>query len=129
MLRTHMINRSEASYLPRFDDICPRMRWSNWEAIEQILSEYDIKPILTVVPDNRDADLALEHANPNFWNRVRRWQAAGWAIGIHAFQHTYVARDPGLYSNRRASEFAGLPPRAQRAKSWNWRSPFFAVKE
>jgi hypothetical protein len=111
-----MTNRSEAAYLLRFDDICPTMRWSSWEYIESILFENNIKPILAIVPDNRDSDLQVEPPNPNFWNRVRQWQAAGWELGMHGFQHTYVTSDPGLYSNRRASEFAGLSPIVQREK-------------
>lgn len=106
----------QVSYLLRFDDICPTMRWSNWEPIEQILQERDVRPIMAIVPDNRDPDLEVEPPNPNFWNRVRKWQAAGWTLGIHGFQHTYVTADPGLYSNRKASEFAGLPAALQRGK-------------
>jgi predicted deacetylase len=109
----------EATYLLRFDDICPTMKWRNWEPIESVLAENDIKPILAVVPDNRDSDLQVESPNPDFWNRVRRWQAAGWALGLHGFQHKYVTSDPGLYSNRRASEFAGLTSHAQREKLKN----------
>jgi predicted deacetylase len=111
-----MISRTEASYLFRFDDICPTMKWSKWETIEEILFEYDVQPIMAVIPDNRDSDLHLETPNPNFWGRVRHWQAAGWTIGMHGFQHTYVTCRPGLYSNRKASEFAGLPPFVQREK-------------
>ncbi len=111
-----MIASSEPSYLLRFDDICPTMRWTNWEPIEEILREHDIRPIMAVVPDNRDPELCLEPANPKFWNRVRSWQAAGWTIGLHGFQHTYVTRRPGLYSHRKASEFAGLSTYLQREK-------------
>jgi len=111
-----MTGRTEASYLFRFDDICPTMKWSNWDAIEEILIEHDIRPIMAVIPDNRDSNLHLEAPNPNFWGRVRGWQAAGWTIGMHGFQHTYVTSNPGLYSNRSASEFAGLPLRVQREK-------------
>ena len=111
-----MIATSDASYLLRFDDICPTMKWSTWEPIELILREHDLKPIMAVVPDNHDPELYLERANPNFWDRVRSWQAAGWTVGLHGFQHTYVTRHPGLYSHRKASEFAGLSPFAQREK-------------
>jgi Uncharacterized protein conserved in bacteria (DUF2334) len=111
-----MTRRSNAAYLLRFDDICPTMKWSNWELIEEILVDGNIKPIMAIVPDNRDAYLRVEPPNPNFWERVRRWQSAGWTIGLHGFQHTYVTTDPGLYSNRKASEFAGLPAAVQRGK-------------
>ena len=111
-----MISKPQASYLIRFDDICPTMRWSTWDLIEQILMEYEIKPIVAVIPDNGDPELQLEPAEPAFWDRVRGWKAAGWTIGMHGFQHTYVTSEPGLYGNQRASEFAGLPRQTQREK-------------
>src|SRR5258708_6053514 len=105
-----------SSYLLRFDDFCPTMKWSNWERIEAILNDNNIRPMVAVIPDNRDAGLHFEPANPKYWDCVRRWQAAGWTIGLHGFQHTYVTRHAGLYSHTKASEFAGLPPREQREK-------------
>lgn len=104
---------SQARYLLRFDDICATMKWSNWDLIEEILVEHGIKPIMAVVPDNRDSYLKVQPPNPDFWDRVRRWQSDGWAIGMHGFQHTYVTQDPGLYSYQKASEFAGLSFEAQ----------------
>ncbi|HXE12079.1 MAG TPA: DUF2334 domain-containing protein [Bryobacteraceae bacterium] len=100
---------SQAQYLLRFDDICATMKWSNWDLIEEILVGHGIKPIMAIVPDNRDSYLKVQPPNPDFWSRVRRWQSDGWALGMHGFQHTYVTRDPGLYSYQKASEFAGLP--------------------
>lgn len=111
-----MNNISDAFYLLRFDDICPTMKWSNWEPIEAVLSEHDIRPIMAVVPDNRDPDLYFDAPKADFWNRVRSWQAAGWTIGLHGYQHVSVTRRPGLYSYRTASEFAGVPAAVQRDK-------------
>ena len=105
-----------AQYLIRFDDICPTMRWDMWDAIEEALDHRDAKPILAVVPDNQDAELRLEPARTDFWERVRAWQAKGWTIGLHGYQHKYVNRDPGLMGISRNSEFAGLPRGEQRAK-------------
>lgn len=100
---------SQAQYLLRFDDICATMKWSNWDLIEEILVDHGIKPIMAIVPDNRDSYLKVQPPNPDFWSRARRWQSGGWALGMHGFQHTYVTQDPGLYSYQKASEFAGLP--------------------
>jgi peptidoglycan/xylan/chitin deacetylase (PgdA/CDA1 family) len=98
-----------ARYLLRFDDLCPTMDWAAWDRIETELVEQDIKPILAVVPDNRDPHLMVAPAALDFWERVRGWQARGWAIGLHGFQHTYVNRDPGILRLNPRSEFAGLP--------------------
>jgi hypothetical protein len=47
---------------------------------------------------------------------VRQWQARGWTIALHGYQHRYVARDGGLVTVRKKSEFASLPAREQAEK-------------
>ena len=97
-----------ARYLLRFDDICPTMDWSIWDAIELLLVEHGIRPILGVVPDNRDPKLMVAPPASDFWDRVRGWQARGWAIGLHCYQHMYVNAESGILRLNRQSEFAGL---------------------
>jgi predicted deacetylase len=105
-----------ARYLVRLDDICPTMNWSVWARIEAVLTEHSIKPMLAVVPDNRDPRLMIEPARSDFWDRVRAWQAGGWCIALHGFEHLYETRSSGLLGINAYSEFAGLPYDAQRAK-------------
>ena len=71
-----------ATYLVRFDDLCPTMRWSVWEPVEQILDAEGIRPIVAVIPDNADPSMRIEPEKADFWERVRTWQAKGWAIGL-----------------------------------------------
>jgi len=106
----------KASYLVRFDDICPAMNWEVWERIEEILLENNVKPFLAVVPDNKDKKLDVAPANPRFWDRVRQWQKSGWTIGIHGYQHTYTSNHPGIIGLNLYSEFAGLPAEEQESK-------------
>jgi predicted deacetylase len=106
----------KARYLPRFDDVCPTMNWSVWARIEPMLRAHDIKPILAVVPDNQDRKLMVAPPQPDFWARVRDWQAAGWCIALHGHQHRYETADGGLMRINAYSEFAGLPEVVQRAK-------------
>jgi predicted deacetylase len=106
----------ETRYLLRFDDICPTMNWKAWEGVEGHLMRHGVKPILAVVPDNRDPGLQLELAVPEFWDRVRRWQGMGYAIALHGYQHVYVNHDRGLMRLTPHSEFAGLPYQAQLTK-------------
>jgi len=108
-----------ARYLVRFDDICPTMNWSNWDEMEQILVETGIRPILAVVPDNRDPKLMQDPPEPAFWDRVRAWQARGWTIALHGYQHTYINAEPGLLGLNRQSEFAGLGYEEQLGKLRN----------
>ncbi len=108
-----------ASYLLRFDDICPTMNWDIWKEIEATLIENGIKPILAVVPDNRDQTLKVSPANERFWDCVRQWQERGWSIGIHGYQHHYTTENPGILGLNRFSEFAGLSDAEQEAKIKN----------
>lgn len=105
-----------ARYLVRFDDICPTMNWSVWTAVERILAETSVAPILSVVPDNQDDHLRVQAADPRFWDRVRAWQGRGWTIALHGYQHRYVTRDPGIVGLNERSEFAGLPHEEQESK-------------
>lgn len=103
-------------YLLRFDDICPTMDWSTWNAVEEILVAQDVKPILAVVPDNQDPKLMVDPPAPDFWDRVRGWQARGWAIGLHGYQHLSVNSESGILGFPSKSEFAGLPHEEQLRK-------------
>jgi hypothetical protein len=95
-------------YLLRFDDMCPTMNWALWNELEGLLIEADVKPILAVIPDNRDSKLMIDPPAPDFWDRVRSWQARGWAIALHGYQHTYVNAESGILRLNKRSEFAGL---------------------
>jgi len=97
-----------AKYVLRLDDICPGMNWTVWDELEHNLNELRIKPLVAVVPDNRDPALEVGPRNPDFWSRVRQWEANGWTIAVHGFQHTYVTTDAGVIGINQRSEFAGL---------------------
>ena len=84
------------------------MDWSIWDALEPLLIEQGVRPILGVVPDNRDPKLMVTPPASDFWDRVRGWQARGWTIGLHGYQHRYVNAEPGILRLNRQSEFAGL---------------------
>ncbi len=51
-----------------------------------------------------------------FWEQVRKWQARGWTIGLHGYQHAYITRDRGIVGIQRRSEFAGLSAKVQEEK-------------
>lgn len=116
MFELLLIRLSGARYLLRFDDICPTMNWAVWNEIEAALDRYEIRPILAVVPDNQDPKLIVDPPRDDFWARVRTWQAKGWAIALHGYQHRYVIQDAGLVGLNRMSEFAGLPRQQQQSK-------------
>jgi len=102
-----------ARYLIRFDDICPTMKWTVWNRIEEILRSQQVQPILSVIPDNQDSRLKFEPAESCFWDRVRQWQSWGWTIGLHGYQHRYTSHAAGIVGIKDASEFAGVSLREQ----------------
>jgi hypothetical protein len=106
----------KACYLLRFDDLCPTLHWELWAEVEAILLRNDICPLLAVVPDNQDPELKCAAPAVDFWERVRTWQARGWTIALHGFQHKFVTADAGLVGLNRCSEFAGLPAQTQKEK-------------
>jgi predicted deacetylase len=98
-----------ASYIVRFDDICPTMNWSVWMRVESALRDLGIRPIVAVVPDNRDPTLRVGPERADFWDRVREWQRLGWSIAMHGYQHLYSSSHGGILGLNRRSEFAGVP--------------------
>ena len=107
---------TSALYLIRFDDLCPTMNWDVWAEIEGVLIEHNVAPLLAVVPDNQDQKLAIGPACASFWDEVRRWQARGWPIGMHGYQHRFVTHDAGVVGIQHRSEFAGLSADDQEQK-------------
>jgi predicted deacetylase len=105
-----------AKFLLRFDDLCPGMNWDCWRKLETVMMDENVQPILSVVPDNQDAALNESEPHEHFWDYVRTWQARGWSIGLHGYQHLYVSKEAGIIRLNRYSEFAGLPLPEQHAK-------------
>jgi len=103
-------------YLLRFDDVCPTMSHARWTEVEAIVNKYDVKPIIAVVPDNRDPHLIVNREDPDFWMKMRRLQDCQWTIGLHGFQHAYTCRGKSLVPIHEQGEFVGLPEREQRDK-------------
>ena len=103
-------------YLVRFDDVCPTMNWEMWFRIEEVLLDHKIKPLLAVIPDNQDESLRMAPSRSSFWQEVRKWQARGWTIGLHGYQHRFVTQQAGIVGIQHRSEFAGLPRSEQEEK-------------
>jgi predicted deacetylase len=95
------------------DDITPTMDWGRFESLMNLFMKHSIKPLLGIVPENRDPKLRRQQPYPRFWDEMRSLQDSG-AIDIaqHGYQHTLVAR-PGAAllashcGTHEVSEFAG----------------------
>lgn len=92
----------------RFDDICPTMDWENFRRAMDLMKEYGIKPLLGVVPDNRDTDLIINEPLTNYWDFIKKLQADGIQIAMHGFTHVYDKDRPFTIGHGfKHSEFAG----------------------
>jgi predicted deacetylase len=103
-------------YLVRLDDACPTMDAAKWDAIESVLTEFNVKPIVSVIPSNQDPKFMASAPDPHFWNKVHRWKKMGWCIGLHGHTHIYQTSSKSLVPINPRSEFAGLPLAAQQEK-------------
>ncbi|MBR4668025.1 MAG: DUF2334 domain-containing protein [Butyrivibrio sp.] len=97
----------------RMDDITPDMDWEKFYRFKTILDKYDIKPLIGVVPDNKDEKLKKNMPREDFWEYIRNLQQNGWIIAMHGFNHVYTTREPGLFPIGDKSEFAGIPYQKQ----------------
>ncbi len=95
------------------DDITPDMDWEKFYRFKDILDKHAIKPLIGVVPDNKDEKLMKNPPRRDFWEFVKELQDSGWVIAMHGFNHVYTTRESGLFPIGDKSEFAGLPYQRQ----------------
>lgn len=106
----------------RMDDITPDMDWEKFLEFKALLDKHRIRPLIGVVPDNRDENLN-RGANKgkerekigDFWEYIRALQNEGWVIAMHGFRHVYTQKRGGMFPLNHFSEFAGLAYRQQLA--------------
>lgn len=98
----------------RMDDITPDMDWESFEAFERMFRKYGIKPLLGVVPDNRDPKLSVDAPQKDFWEKMQSLQKEGWLLSMHGCRHIYVTKKGGQFPLNPQSEFAGRSEEEQR---------------
>ena len=105
-------------YLIRLDDACPTMCSSKWKEMFRILDLYGVKPMVGIIPDNKDPEQEIDEPDTEFWRKVKLWQKKGYAIALHGHNHCYIS-DKGLEGLNplwTRSEFAGVPLEVQKQK-------------
>ena len=75
--------------LIRVDDIAENMNWDLMEKSELLFEKYSIKPVLGVIPNNKDSELLTFPKKDKFWDQVRNWRNKGWEIAMHGYTHVY----------------------------------------
>ena len=103
-----------AQYLLRFDDLCPTHSRTGWAPFRALIEEFSLKPILAIVPDNRDPELEVDPPDPDFWARMQALEAGGATIALHGYRHLCQSRGRSLVPLHRQTEFAGVPREIQR---------------
>lgn len=106
----------------RLDDITPDMDWERFLACKAVLDRYQVKPLIGVVPDNRDtmlkgkskesralAEKVMPGGRRDFGAYVRQLQKEGWAVSMHGYRHIYSTKKGGMFPLNDFSEFAGVP--------------------
>ena len=103
-------------YIIRLDDAAYRRDIEKWNKIEEILSRYDVKPIIGIIPNCKDPDFEIFDEDENFINRIHKWKDKGWEIAMHGNEHIFETNEEGINPINKRSEFAGVSLDEQRKK-------------
>lgn len=95
-------------YIFRIDDVHPKMDWRKFNRLKNLLFDYDIRPIIAVIPDNKDQELNRGEENYNFWEEIKNFQTKKCTIAMHGYQHKSINRKSGILKICNRSEFADL---------------------
>lgn len=105
-----------SKYIIRLDDACEKRDIENWNKIEDLLDQYEIKPLVGIIPHCEDPAMEKYPVDTDFWDRVESWIAKDWSIAMHGYNHVYSTRCGGINPVNQRSEFAGEPLAAQQEK-------------
>lgn len=98
----------------RMDDITPDMDWKSFDAFVEMFKKYGIKPLLGIVPCNRDLKLAIDPPDPDFYKKMTALQQEGYCLAMHGCYHVYKTKKGGCFPLNPQSEFAGRTEKEQR---------------
>ena len=107
--------------LIRLDDIAENMNWDLMKKSELLFEKYGIKPVLGVIPNNKDNKLLTYPKKNDFWNQIRIWRDKGWEIAMHGSTHVYdkISEKKDYFGYSGDSEFCGHPLEKQTSKIKN----------
>jgi predicted deacetylase len=98
------------------DDACSTMHHEKWNQLEVLFDAYQIKPMVGIVPNNKDIELMPGKVDENFYVKALQWQKKGWTIALHGYEHLYNTTNKGLNPVLHRSEYSGLPLAVQEEK-------------
>lgn len=105
-------------YLIRLDDACPTMDRVKWQRMFDLLDRYGVRPMVGIIPNNKDPKQEIDAPDEEFWNKARLWQQKGYAIALHGYNHCYISDQglKGLNPLWERSEFSGVSLDVQKQK-------------
>jgi predicted deacetylase len=95
-------------YLLRLDDACEVMDHENWRRIELLLDKYNVRPLIMVIPNDKDYSQKIIAPHEEFWLWLKKVESKGWEICMHGNTHVYYSESGGVNPVQKRSEFAGL---------------------
>ena len=116
--------------LIRLDDIAENMNWEFMEKVEVLFEKYKIKPVLGVIPNNKDKSLLSYPKKNDFWEKIRNWSEKGWEITMHGSNHVYdkISNKNDYFGYGGDSEFCGHSLELQTSKISNGLKKFNSEK-
>ena len=101
--------KQNTGILIRLDDIAENMNWDLMKKSELLFEKYKIRPVLGVIPNNKDNELLTYPKKNDFWKQIRIWKDKGWEIAMHGSTHVYdmLSDNKDYFSHGGKSEFCG----------------------
>lgn len=103
-------------YIIRLDDASEYMHEKNWNRMVALLDKSGIKPIIGIIPNNKDEELLKYGFVHGFWDEMRKLQGKGYTFALHGYEHRFLTEDSGINPVNNYSEFAGIPYEEQQIK-------------
>lgn len=104
-------------YILRLDDSSPYQDPIKWKIIEEMLDKYGVKPLVGVIPFNKDPSMVYHSKDIRFWDKVKSWQSKGWSIALHGYTHKLLpCQVPSMVPINNVSEFANDSLEVQKEK-------------
>ena len=110
--------KENTGILIRLDDIAENMNWDLMKKSELLFEKYGIKPVLGVIPNNKDNELLSYPKKNDFWKQIRIWRDKGWEIAMHGSTHVYdkISKNDDYFGHGGKSEFCGHPLEIQMSR-------------
>jgi len=101
-----------SKYLIRLDDACDSIDYEKWELLTQVLLDYKVKPIVALIPDNKDESLnyCKKKEPERFEDLIKCWKLNNWTFAQHGYNHSYhqICKFKSFHPINNFSEFTGL---------------------